>query len=362
MIPRPLDALVLTGSPRERGLAQARLSGADPAAVRAVAESRFAAGRAVLESPAARTYLDGQAGFARAVAAPEWAELEGVAEGFGLDPAVVFALMHLSILSGRFETDRLHRLGTAAATWWRRARRRPRPVRSGTRPSRRSSSRRPRLRRRPHPRRRHAGRAGCLFQRHQRRHLRPRRHRHRRAAPRHRLAALPLDDPHRRDLPDRRRGLCDDRRGSPRRWRQPDPRRCRRRGGGGRTPRRRRPHRPAAARLPQQPLPRRADRGDRGADLAVGARLHHRAAGRRRPGGLDRGLGLDGIEAVAAAIARGGGDVQGFCRHGEGDGAHTVSTSIYTTADRSLRFSRGRPCDSLWEAGTILRPAAEAAP
>lgn len=103
--PLPLSVHRLSGDPRARGLAQADTAGPDREAVRSTALARFTEARAVLGTPAARSYLDRQMAFARADCATEMAELDGIGDGYDLDPAILFALMHLSILSHRFETD-----------------------------------------------------------------------------------------------------------------------------------------------------------------------------------------------------------------------------------------------------------------
>ncbi len=96
MIVEPATALRLVGTPRERGLAQAALRPDARAPVRATAQRRLDETSAARETPAVRRYLDRQYDFARAHCAPELAELDGVAEGFGLDARALFDGLHAS--------------------------------------------------------------------------------------------------------------------------------------------------------------------------------------------------------------------------------------------------------------------------
>lgn len=95
----------LSGDARERGLLQAAAAGADRKAVRVATLQRIGAARSVLETKEKLTYLSRQMDFARRHCAPELAELEGLSDGYELAASQVFALLHLSILSGRFESD-----------------------------------------------------------------------------------------------------------------------------------------------------------------------------------------------------------------------------------------------------------------
>lgn len=95
----------LSGSPRERGLAQAMLPGIDAAAIRAVLDERHAAARAVFESEAAQAYLAAQRSFIATQCEPELAELQGVCAGLGLPEDKLIALFHLTNLSGKFDID-----------------------------------------------------------------------------------------------------------------------------------------------------------------------------------------------------------------------------------------------------------------
>lgn len=96
---------ILSGDPRTRGLAQARLSAVNVEAVRATVLERRAGAAAIVGTPGARRYLERQGEFAARECGPEFAEFLAVCEGFGIEPDDQFALFHLSILSGRFETD-----------------------------------------------------------------------------------------------------------------------------------------------------------------------------------------------------------------------------------------------------------------
>lgn len=100
-----LVPLRLTGSAYERGRMQARAPGVSPEAVRATFDERYGAAQPVLEPSKARTYVERQLAFAKTHCVPEMEELAGLCDGFGLVLDRVFALMHLSILNGVFETD-----------------------------------------------------------------------------------------------------------------------------------------------------------------------------------------------------------------------------------------------------------------
>lgn len=100
-----LEPFRLAGSPYDRGRVQACLPGVEPDGVRAIFEARYEAARSVLEAPAARAYLARQTDFASRHCVPELDELAGLCEGFGMALDRLFALMHLSMLSGVFEVD-----------------------------------------------------------------------------------------------------------------------------------------------------------------------------------------------------------------------------------------------------------------
>lgn len=102
---KPLHPRVLTGDAYTRGFAQSRLHGVDAAAVASTVAQRHSAARAVLETASARRYLAQQRAFAEEHAAPGLAEMRGICEGFRIDEDQVFALFHLSNLSGVYETD-----------------------------------------------------------------------------------------------------------------------------------------------------------------------------------------------------------------------------------------------------------------
>ena len=86
--------LRLTGSPAERGAAQARARPDLVDAVRAVAVRRRAEIAFARRHAAVRDYLDRQAAFAHAHCAPEMAEVEGIAHGFGLSAPDLFDGLH----------------------------------------------------------------------------------------------------------------------------------------------------------------------------------------------------------------------------------------------------------------------------
>ena len=86
--------LRLTGTPDERGAAQARARSAMVDAVRAAMRQRLAECAATLQTQDALDYLAHQAAFARVHCAPEMAELAGIAQGFGLQCEDLFHVLH----------------------------------------------------------------------------------------------------------------------------------------------------------------------------------------------------------------------------------------------------------------------------
>jgi len=95
----------LVGNAFERGRAQASESGVDIEGTRTTLEERFKAALPILSSDAAQRYLDRQMAFSEEHCRDELAELRGVCEGFQISERTLFSLMHLSILSGRYEID-----------------------------------------------------------------------------------------------------------------------------------------------------------------------------------------------------------------------------------------------------------------
>ncbi len=89
--------LVLTGSPRQRGRGQAAAAAAGPV-VEAIAK-RLAERDALRRREDIRRYLDRQWDFATTACGDEFAEMVGVAEGFGLDPRELFDFLHLGIIA-----------------------------------------------------------------------------------------------------------------------------------------------------------------------------------------------------------------------------------------------------------------------
>jgi isopenicillin-N N-acyltransferase-like protein len=90
--------LTLTGTARERGLAQARTEPASTGAVRDAVAARIEPLRERLASASLRTYLEAQWRFHEAQAPDELAEMTGVAEGYGIDARTLFAYLHLGVL------------------------------------------------------------------------------------------------------------------------------------------------------------------------------------------------------------------------------------------------------------------------
>lgn len=347
----------LAGSPAERGRAQAQMPGVDAAAVRAVVETRLDDARAVLETAEARAYLARQTDFARRHCVAEMAEIDGIAEGFGLAPDRLFALLHLAILAGRFEVD--------GCTAWAR------PLAEG----------------------------GAVLVKN--RDL---------SGPHRSFQALfRHDDPsstvgsvvavgtvgapgvYSSGINGAGLALADTAIGAARHgvgWLRYllmtrllfgcadvaealDVLRSVRHAGGGSLILADASGAVAAvellpdgARIDTAPPAFRTNHFLAETPEATAARVSPAAfrstIGRRRrlAAALDGGLGRTGLEAIAAEMASHGDD--GLCRHGEGDGSHTVSCAVFTTAERALRFARGHPCTAEWEETTIAGGRTEA--
>jgi hypothetical protein len=92
-------ALRLTGSPRERGAEQAACRPGLATAVRVAAERRDLDTDAARTREGIRRFLDRQYEFAATHCAAELAEVEGIAQGFRLDPRAVFNGLHASAIS-----------------------------------------------------------------------------------------------------------------------------------------------------------------------------------------------------------------------------------------------------------------------
>lgn len=91
--------LELTGDGRSRGRGHA--GGGDAEAVRAAILGRLRDAVPVLERADSRRYLRDVAAYTRATAPQSFAEVEGIADAYGLEFEAVFAFLHLSILSDR---------------------------------------------------------------------------------------------------------------------------------------------------------------------------------------------------------------------------------------------------------------------
>jgi hypothetical protein len=356
---QPAEILSLTGSPAVRGRAQAALAGTDAAAVREVVETRLVAAAAVIETPEAAAFLARQTDFARRHCEPEMAEIDGIAEGFGLAPDRLFALLNLSVLSGRYDVD--------GCTAWAR------PLAGGgavlvknrdlTGPHRSFQA----LFRHDDP----ASPVGPVLA----------------------VGTLGAPGVYSSGINAAGLALADTAISAARHgvgWLRyllmtrllftcssvadalETVRSVRHSGGGSLILADAGGAVAAIEFLPEGP------RVDTSAPAfrtnhflaepleATAARIAPAAfvstTGRRRrlAADIDAGLGLTGLDAVAAAMASHGED--GLCRHGEGDGSHTVSCALYTTADRGLRFARGNPCEAAWERAVVGRAGPEVSP
>ena len=352
----PAEILSLTGSPAARGRAQSSLASPDAGAVREVVETRLAAAAAVLDTPAAAAFLARQTDFARRRCEPEMAEIDGVAEGFGLAPDRLFALLNLSVLSGRYEVD--------GCTAWAR------PLAGGgavlvknrdlTGPHRSFQA----LFRHDDP----ASPVGPVLA----------------------VGTLGAPGVYSSGVNAAGLALADTAISAARHrvgWLRyllmtrllftcssvaeaiDTVRSVRHTGGGSLILADADGAVASVELLPEGPrvdttAPAFRTNHFLGEPLEATATRITPAAlvsttGRRRrlAADLDAGLGLGGLDAIAAAMASHGED--GLCRHGEGDGSHTVSCALYATADRGLFFARGNPCEAQWETARIAPDAPE---
>lgn len=93
-----ISVLDLAGDGRSRGRGHAAPGAGDNDAVRAAIRGRLGDAAALLDRADSRRYLREVAAYTRAVAPQSWGEVEGIAQGYGLDFDDVFAFLHLSIL------------------------------------------------------------------------------------------------------------------------------------------------------------------------------------------------------------------------------------------------------------------------
>ncbi len=92
--------LDLTGDPATRGRAQATLTTHSVAAVRALVTTRLHGARAILARPHVGRFLAAQWEFAARHDPEGLAEMQGIADGYGIDPAELFAFLHAGQLPG----------------------------------------------------------------------------------------------------------------------------------------------------------------------------------------------------------------------------------------------------------------------
>lgn len=343
----------LAGNAFERGRAQASGTGIDIGSVHAMLEERVRSASRILNTPAAQRYLDRQMTFAEDACDRELAELRGVCAGFQIPDRTLFALMHLSILSGRYETD-------GCSAWARSL-----PTSGAVLAKNRDLAR-------------VNGQGQDVFL-----HLDdgmpgkavicvgtlgiPGAYSSGMNAAGFALADTAISASHygigwpRYFLMTRLLSAC----------RTVDEAcdfisRARHAGGGSLL------LADATGAVAAVELLADAVHIERGA--AVFRTNHFRCesadaiAKRISPAALrstlgrhatlqakiDAGLGLDGIDAIMAAMAdHGGAGRTGLCCHGSADDAYTVSTAIYDTNNLGMTFSRGAPCEGNWEAGSL---------
>ena len=96
-----IEPLHLSGLPEARGRQQAALAPDAVGSVRASVESRLAGSRELLGRPGIQDYLAKQWEFLGQHAPAQAAEIEGIAEGYGLSPRDLSAYLHLGILDHR---------------------------------------------------------------------------------------------------------------------------------------------------------------------------------------------------------------------------------------------------------------------
>ena len=97
--------LLLIGPPQERGAAQAARRPDLVSSVRAAARRRQEETAAARGLETVRRYLDRQFAFAAERCAPELAEVQGIAQAFGLDPRAVFDGLHASAIADLAAAD-----------------------------------------------------------------------------------------------------------------------------------------------------------------------------------------------------------------------------------------------------------------
>jgi hypothetical protein len=103
--------VLLVGDAYARGRAQALCDESMIAAVRDAVDSRLTQAVNLLQKPNVQAFLEDQARLLESLDPDSAAEVRGIADGFGLKPASVFAYLHLGILAD-FATD-----GCSAWSW-----------------------------------------------------------------------------------------------------------------------------------------------------------------------------------------------------------------------------------------------------
>jgi isopenicillin-N N-acyltransferase-like protein len=96
----PPGRIDLHGDPATRGRAQAALEPESIAPVRALVAGRLHGARALLARPHVRRFLVAQWDFCARHDPEGLAEMQGIAAGYGLDPAELFAFLHAGQLAG----------------------------------------------------------------------------------------------------------------------------------------------------------------------------------------------------------------------------------------------------------------------
>jgi isopenicillin-N N-acyltransferase like protein len=97
--PRPAVPALLAGDPCQRGRAQANLPDTDAVAVRAAIALRLDQGAAALSRPEACAFIAEQDRLLRELDPDGAAELDGIAEGFGLPSCQLLAYLHLGVVA-----------------------------------------------------------------------------------------------------------------------------------------------------------------------------------------------------------------------------------------------------------------------
>lgn len=92
------DLTLLSGTPKQRGLAQAKIFSELGQQVRDVVKLRLENAKEIINSPDAKQFIDAQWKFTEKHAYDHLAELHGLAEGYDISPHDLFTYLHVSTI------------------------------------------------------------------------------------------------------------------------------------------------------------------------------------------------------------------------------------------------------------------------